>query len=63
MGRRKVIRKKEWINGHFVDRPTTESYRKFLQATLPEVEPNIRGIDQDKLKDWLDSVQDPKDEN
>tara|TARA_R100001460_G_scaffold5194_4_gene14549 strand:- start:348 stop:536 length:189 start_codon:yes stop_codon:yes gene_type:complete len=56
MGRRKRLRRKEWINGHFVDRPQTEAWRKFLQATLPEVEPNIQGIDQDKLKDWLNSI-------
>lgn len=46
-----------WINGHFVPNPQTESYKKFLQATLPHVEPNIKGIDQPALKAWLDSVQ------
>jgi hypothetical protein len=28
-------RKYEWINGNLVKRPQTESYRKFLEATLP----------------------------
>ena len=55
--RTKVQRRKVWINGHFVPNPQTESYKKFLQATLPHVEPNIKGIDQPALKAWLDSVQ------
>ncbi len=52
-------RSKIWINGHFVDNPKTESYKKYLEATLPHVEPNIKGIDQPALKAWLDSVQSP----
>lgn len=58
--RKKRLRKKEWINGHFVDRPKTEGWRKFLKATLPEVEPDIPGIDQDKLKEWLNNVDEKR---
>ena len=55
--RRKIRRRKVWINGHFVDNPKTEGYRKFLEATLPIVKPDVKGIDQEALKDWLKSVQ------
>lgn len=61
--RRKVSRKKEWINGHFVDRPQSDGWRKFLYATLPYQEPNIQGIDQDRLKEWLDKVDGKSDED
>ena len=54
--RTKNSRRKVLINGHFIDNPKTEGYRKFLEATLPVVEPNIKGIDQQKLNDWLNSV-------
>ena len=57
MMRTKRSRRKVWINGHFVDNPKTEGYRKFLEATLPHVKPNIKGIDQQELHAWLHSVE------
>ena len=50
-------RRKVWINGHFIDNPPTEGYRKFLEATLPHVDPQIEGIDSPKLREWLDIVE------
>ena len=35
--RTRKTRNKEWINGHLVPRPKTAGYRKFLQATLPDI--------------------------
>jgi hypothetical protein len=61
--RTKRSRRKVWINGHFVDNPPTAGYRKFLEATLPHIEPNIPGMDQQKLHDWLNSVEDVNNEN
>jgi len=61
--RTKRSRRKVWINGHFVDNPKTEGWKKFLQATLPHQEPNIPGMDQQKLHDWLNSVGGIDDEN
>jgi hypothetical protein len=55
--RTKRSRRKVWINGHFVDNPPTEGYKKFLQATLPHIEPDIRGIDQPSLREWLNTVE------
>ena len=55
--RTKRSRRKVWINGHFVDNPDTEGYKKFLQATLPVVEPDIKGIDQPRLREWLNTVE------
>jgi hypothetical protein len=57
MTRRKVRRRKVWINGHFVDNPKTEGYRKFLEATLPHQDPQLKGFDSVELKDWLDIVE------
>tara|TARA_R100001509_G_C4851423_1_gene210246 strand:+ start:407 stop:577 length:171 start_codon:yes stop_codon:yes gene_type:complete len=37
--RTKRPRKWIWINGHKIPRPVTDSYKKFLEATLPVVEP------------------------
>jgi hypothetical protein len=55
--RTKRSRRKVWINGHFVDNPPTEGYKKFLQATLPHIEPDISGIDQPSLREWLNTVE------
>ena len=60
MGRIKRRRNKIWINGHFVDNPKTEGYKKFLEATLPHIEPNIKGINKTDLGKWLESVSNEK---
>ena len=57
MARRKMRRRKVWINGHFVDNPPTEGYRKFLEATLPHQDPQAVGFDSAELKEWLDIVE------
>ena len=55
--RTKRRRRKVWINGHFVDNPKTEGYRKFLEATLPHQDPRAEGFDSIQLRAWLDVVE------
>ena len=51
--RTKVQRRKVWINGHFVPNPQTESYKKFLELTLPHQEPQIKGMSQVCVDTWV----------
>ena len=40
-----------------IQKKIQEGYRKFLEATLPHQDPQLKGFDSVELKDWLDIVE------
>jgi hypothetical protein len=53
MMRTKRSRRKVWINGHFVDNPKTDAWKKFLELTLPHQEPQIKGMSNVCVESWV----------